>query len=171
MTERKFTDEEVIKALEHCTSSTTSEACNGCPFYDTDVCIEMDNALNIYALDLINRQRAELKALKMDNDQLQSDIVNATMNLESVQHELDKARAEIERLQKYNTDIAFKHYNDGIKEFAERLKERFFNYYEGLNENTSKNNYHGETLMFYEVADMIENCIENLVEEMTEGDQ
>lgn len=33
-------------------------------------------------------------------------------------------RAEIERLQKYNTEIAYKHYNDGVKEFAERLKEK-----------------------------------------------
>ena len=98
MTERKFTDEDVIKALEHCTSSTTSEACNGCPFNQSNICEQMSNGLEIYALDLINRQRAELKALKMDNDQLQSDIVNATMNLESVQHKLDEARAEIEQL-------------------------------------------------------------------------
>lgn len=32
-------------------------------------------------------------------------------------------QAEIERLQKYNTDVAYKHHNDGIKEFAKRLKE------------------------------------------------
>lgn len=33
-------------------------------------------------------------------------------------------QAEIERLQKYNTDVAYKHRNDGIKEFAERLKDK-----------------------------------------------
>jgi hypothetical protein len=32
-------------------------------------------------------------------------------------------RAEIERLQKYNTNVAFKHHRDGMKEFAERLKK------------------------------------------------
>ena len=57
-----------------------------------------------------------------------------------------------------------------IKEFAERLQDRFFNYYDVLNENTSKSNYRGETLMVYEVADMIENCIDNLVKEMV-GDR
>jgi hypothetical protein len=37
--------------------------------------------------------------------------------------EIEQLKAENERLQKYNTDVAYKHYNDGIKEFAERLKE------------------------------------------------
>lgn len=37
---------------------------------------------------------------------------------------IEEKNAENERLQKYNTDMAFKHYNDGMKEFAERLKER-----------------------------------------------
>ena len=34
---------------------------------------------------------------------------------------INRQRAEIERLEKYNTDVAYKHYDDGIKEFAERL--------------------------------------------------
>lgn len=39
---------------------------------------------------------------------------------------INRQKAEIERLQKYNTDVTFKHYNDGIKEFAERLKANDF---------------------------------------------
>jgi hypothetical protein len=35
------------------------------------------------------------------------------------------------------------------------------NYYECVNADTSKSNYKGETLMNYEVADMIEDCIDN----------
>ena len=85
-------DNDIIKALEHCVSSSTSEACDGCPFNENDICDKEYNATEKYALDLINRQKAE-----------------------------------IERLQKYNTDIARKHYNDGraeaITEFAERLKK------------------------------------------------
>ena len=34
---------------------------------------------------------------------------------------IKRQQAEIDRLTKYNTDVAFKHYDDGIKEFAERL--------------------------------------------------
>ena len=64
MTERKFTDEQIIEALAHCTSSTTSEACNGCPFSHSNICEQMSNGLEIYALDLINRQRAEIERLK-----------------------------------------------------------------------------------------------------------
>ena len=37
---------------------------------------------------------------------------------------INRQQAEIERLKKYNTEVSFKHYNDGIKEFAERLKEK-----------------------------------------------
>lgn len=57
---------------------------------------------------------------------------------------------------------------EAIREFAERLKNKFYSYYEGLDENTSKSKYNGETLMYYEVADMIENCIDNTVKELTE---
>lgn len=39
-------------------------------------------------------------------------------------------------------------------------KERLFSYYSCVNENTHKSNYMGDTLMSYEVADMIEDCLE-----------
>lgn len=44
---------------------------------------------------------------------------------------------------------------------ADALKNKMFNYYDCINLNTRKNNYKGETLMNYEVADMIEDCIDN----------
>ena len=44
---------------------------------------------------------------------------------------------------------------------ADALKDKMFNYYDCVNLNTRKDNYNGETLMNYEVADMIENCIDN----------
>lgn len=44
---------------------------------------------------------------------------------------------------------------------ADALKDRMLNYYECVNADTGKNNYKGETLMNYEVADMIEDCIDN----------
>ena len=36
---------------------------------------------------------------------------------------INRQKAENERLQKHNTEMAFKHHRDGAKEFAERLKE------------------------------------------------
>ena len=44
---------------------------------------------------------------------------------------------------------------------ADALKDKMFNYYDCVNRNTVKGNHNGETLMNYEVADMIEDCIDN----------
>lgn len=44
---------------------------------------------------------------------------------------------------------------------ANAAKKSLLSYYSFVNENTSKSNYTGETLMSYEVADMIQDCIEN----------
>ena len=44
---------------------------------------------------------------------------------------------------------------------ANALREHMFSYYGCVNENSSKEYYRGETLMNYEVADMIEDCIDN----------
>ena len=44
---------------------------------------------------------------------------------------------------------------------ATELEERLFSYYECVNKETSKSGYTGETLMNYEVVDMITDCLEN----------
>ena len=44
---------------------------------------------------------------------------------------------------------------------ANALMKQFYNYYDCVNEFTSKNGYRGDTLMDYEVADMIYDCIDN----------
>lgn len=44
---------------------------------------------------------------------------------------------------------------------ADAAKNLLLSYYPCVNENTAKHNYMGDTLMSYEVADMIEDCIEN----------
>lgn len=41
------------------------------------------------------------------------------------------------------------------------LREQMFNYYDCVNEGTCKGGYSGQTLMDYEVADLIRDCIEN----------
>lgn len=108
-----MTDNEIIKALEHCTSSTTSEACNGCPLFSTTVCTEMENGLMIYALNLINRQKAEIERLKKDRgeiDKFARDICNERMLS-------GKAITDFEDLQKYIK----KKKSEAIKEFAMKL--------------------------------------------------
>lgn len=41
------------------------------------------------------------------------------------------------------------------------VKSRLLNYYPCVNEDTHKSNYTGDTLMSYEVVDMIQDCIDN----------
>jgi hypothetical protein len=66
MTERKFTDEEVIKALECCVKddiidSSNHEICFECPLkYDNDCSCNLRKRI----LDLINRQKAEIETLE-----------------------------------------------------------------------------------------------------------
>ena len=58
---------------------------------------------------------------------------------------------------------------EAIKEFAERVKPMMFGYYDCLKESAEGRPYKGDTLMDYEVVDMIEDCIDNLVKEMVGG--
>lgn len=60
MTERKLTDEEIIKTLERCADfvSGGEPTCNNCPLYDCDDC-SVEKLKQ--ALDLINRQKAEIE--------------------------------------------------------------------------------------------------------------
>lgn len=55
---------------------------------------------------------------------------------------------------------------EAIKESAERLRVMMFNYYECVGESAKGRRYKGDTLMDYEVVDMIEDCIDNFVKEM-----
>lgn len=88
-----MTDEQIIKALECCTSGTTSECCNKCPFSPEDICDKDGNALEKYALALINRQKAEIEKYQkhIDNDIIYVKAVKA----EAVKEFADKLKANI----------------------------------------------------------------------------
>lgn len=110
MTDKKFTDEEIIKALE---CHINAEDCVGCEMFDW--CDEI--ILTELVLDLINRQKAEIERLKSQCENTQigynflksdfeklkgSTIVNNIMEIQRIKRE---AKAE------------------AYKEFAERLCE------------------------------------------------
>ena len=121
-----MTDNEIIKAsLCH---ESWSDGCDSCPLTMGKAC---GMVLARGALDLINRQKAEIKALQMDTSQLQSDVVNANMNLNHAQAELDRFTAMVDAAEDYLHPLPFKNAFDeeiakakaeAIKEFAERLK-------------------------------------------------
>lgn len=70
---------------------------------------------------------------------------------------INRQLEEIERLKKYNIEVAHKNYNDGIKEFAERLKE---------NITKSINNYWNNNANGYYLAEDVLDEIDILVKEM-----
>lgn len=85
-----MTNDDVREAFNICVSGGENPDCDTCPYKDIYDYRECFIVLRRHALELINRQKAE-----------------------------------IERLQKYNTDVAFKHYNDGrVAEQEEVIKVR-----------------------------------------------
>ena len=98
MTDHKFTDEEVIKALECCILRKQYRCENRkCPlYYETTKYSDCTEMLVENALDLINRQKAEIERLRSQLDCYEETSGNK------------QAKAE------------------AIKEFAERLKRDAF---------------------------------------------
>ena len=105
-----YTNEAIKKALAYCGS--IDKDCENCVFCDEKGCEDM---LKRVAIGLIERQGAEIERLTVELDGMRGAATSLKMHYEN-------ARQEIERLKDYNTGVAFKHYFDGIKEFAERLK-------------------------------------------------
>jgi septal ring factor EnvC (AmiA/AmiB activator) len=109
MTEHKYTDEEVIKALECCASHLY--ACEDCHYLGKCRLLEKD------AIDLINRQKAEISALT-------SAVDNSTQEFLKLHDKYQDQKAEIERLnaEKYNLIKTYKFCMvEAIKEFAKKL--------------------------------------------------
>ncbi len=58
---KKFTDEQIIKALEYCSTDARENPCPKCAFYNKHRCSTL--MLNA-ASDIINRQKVKIKSLK-----------------------------------------------------------------------------------------------------------
>lgn len=96
-----MTDEQIMKALEYCTSDEDwIKACKKCPLMG-ECKIGNGSILDRYALDLIKRQRKEIEVLEETRYELACSI--------------DDLRAERGTIK-----------SEAIKEFAERLKEYGF---------------------------------------------
>ena len=104
-TVRRMTDNEIIKALECCSTGETYADCekNGCPLYLGIIMgckyINKENQLYADALGIINRLKAEIEKLKG------STIVSNIMESQRIKRE---AKAE------------------AYKEFAEIIKDKWF---------------------------------------------
>ena len=123
-----MTDKEIIKALECCVKAPYCSKKTDCPYKGIDDCVKKHT---LDALDLINRQQAEIEEYKR--------IAEYQQSLNVKRHfKLKEKEAEIERLEKLAKDRADVNFEkivgvvdrasadikaEAIKEFAERLKE------------------------------------------------
>ncbi len=93
--ENKFTDSEIMKALECCSTYTSVSDCKQCPLRDT--CEQ--NTLDTFALDLINRQKAEIERLQKENSILSRNADTAFQDGLNEAQELyqEQIKSEIKR--------------------------------------------------------------------------
>ena len=105
-----MTDNEIMKALDFCEGYNGVSFCSGCPLFDKDNCIHI---LSHEAYNLINRQKSDIKRLKVGNKIL-------TKNADTAfQDGLNEAQ------DLYASQIRNEVRQEVIKEFAKRLKEKF----------------------------------------------
>lgn len=108
MNDKMFTEKELIQALD-CCRSETRESCRKCPLYDVDEC---DIALMEYALDFINRQKAEIERLKgsiIADNIMESQRIKKEAKAEAYKEFAERLKEEIEKECKNNLNAAYKH--------------------------------------------------------------
>lgn len=123
MTGKKFTDEEVIEALDLCTQQNGSIPCYDCPCWNNDE-QECEGIDYTATLDLINCQKAEIERLKTENK------IYIEAN-QVIAHQRDQRDEEIDELQKqiYGIDVRENKIKAEVyKEFARKLKEKDFSF-------------------------------------------
>ena len=104
-----MTDNESIKAWECCKKDKFEPHCSKCPLEERPDC---QIVLESEILPLLNRQKSEIERLKDLNNQLETDIINANMNLEHITYEFDLLKQE------KSVVIA-----EAIKEFLKKAKD------------------------------------------------
>ena len=115
MTEHKYTDEEVIKAVERCIKCNNMgiASCDGCLL---EKCYpDCDDEIEIACLDLINRQKAEI-------ERLHSEVKEKTETIVFLKDQATGWSIDFCNLKKkLNTAKA-----EAIKEFVGKLKEKAY---------------------------------------------
>ena len=140
---KKFTDEQIIKALECCIAQENFEeiSCEICPYERVCDCKEI---VLQNALDLINRQKAEIENLKQIIDEEDREILKLQKRIVFWREDLNYQPEKIK--------------SEAIKEFAEKVKEEIR--FDDCEYDCADCNYGCRKTML---------AIDNLVKEMTEG--
>lgn len=179
-----MTDEQIIKALEHCASDPEGVTCESCPFNEMEVCDRDHYGLEKYTLSLIKSQKAEIEKWKKAQERTKGTLEIVLKNKDDRTIELEKAIKEsiefvkeqgelIEQLKAEN-DIHVKERAKDIFKFTELASEinllkmekskAVKEFAERL-----KSTMFNEDFLLCEPCDMA-NIIDNLVKEMTEDE-
>jgi ribonucleotide monophosphatase NagD (HAD superfamily) len=122
-----MTDNEIIKALECCSSNTVDDCCN-CPglddVYDDLSTEECMCGLMKLALDLINRQKAEKEALIAGQETLQKHIAEQNAEIER----LKKALVVVDIMEEQHKYALNKAKAEAIKECLQEVRKRTSSY-------------------------------------------
>ena len=88
-------DNEILKALECCGQPVPK--CNECPVseYNRHPCC--CDAVKRKAIEVINRQKAEIESLEMDIKQLKSDNIMAEQNFENIKELYEAEKEKVEK--------------------------------------------------------------------------
>ena len=84
MTDKKYTNEEIEKALSLCGRTTEAIYCDQCPLCGEYECIR---EIKVLALDLINRQKSEI-------ERLQKEANLVSIQFQDLQERTDEIKAE-----------------------------------------------------------------------------
>ena len=93
-----MTDEQIVKALECCSSALTGEACEKCPLRGE--CVSKSNTIEELALDLIQRQKAEIERLTEYNANLNGMCLEFTDKNTELQKQVDELKLDLENWKK-----------------------------------------------------------------------
>lgn len=104
-----MTDEQIIKALECCSTDVQENPCPKCAFYNKHRCSTL--MLNA-ASDIINRQKVKIKSLKQIINEQDKEVLKLQNRIIFWRKDLNYQPEKIK--------------SEAIKEFAERLKEHSF---------------------------------------------
>lgn len=134
-----MTDEQIIEALEYCTST---KSCEECPICNADNCVIV---LTRNALDLIKRQQAEIAKLNIDLDAMRCAANSLKMHYDKAKSEAVWDIATEYDAYREAVEVALVETRaEAVREFAEKLKD------------------------IYALHDGLQMEIDNLVREMTE---
>ena len=104
-----MTDEQIIKALECCSTDVQENPCPKCAFYNKHRCSTL--MLNA-ASDIINRQKVKIKSLKQIINEQDKEVLKLQNRIifwrKNLNYQPEKIKSE------------------AIKEFAERVKKHSF---------------------------------------------